>query len=500
MSLPDSNGNASQSLQDFQGVTDKSAVQVVEQKLRAMNKASTDPNCVMSDSELSGFLELYARYMTERSKKAQINWELIEQPSENMLQRYDTLPTVSPDENTSLLSKLAVLKLNGGLGTSMGCMGPKSVIEVRGDTTFLDLIVQQIEHLNKAYPGADVPLLLMNSFNTDTETAKIIQKYQNTNVTITTFQQSRYPRIIKESLEPMPITHQGHQHADWYPPGHGDFFQSIYSSGLVDTLLAAGKEYIFVSNVDNLGATVDLNILKNIVDRNVEYCMELTDKTRADIKGGTIISYDGKVSLLEVAQVPSQHMEEFKSVTKFKVFNTNNIWVSLVAIKRLMQARAIQLDIIVNNKEVSGQKVIQLETAIGAGIAYFDNACGVNVPRSRFLPVKSTSDLLLIQSNLYSLKSGSLVTNPSRQFASIPVIKLGTEFKKVVQYLERFGSIPDVLELDHLTVSGDVTFGANTALKGTVIIVANPGNKIMIPDGSVIENKVVVGSLHVIPH
>lgn len=500
MTLPTINGDASQSLQDFQGVTDKSVVQVVEHKLRTLNKTAKNPDCVMSDAELSGFLELYARYMGQRSKKAEINWELIQQPSENMLQRYDSLPKVASDEAPWLLGKLAVLKLNGGLGTSMGCKGPKSVIEVRGDTTFLDLIVQQIEHLNKSYPGAEVPLLLMNSFNTDTETAKIIQKYQHTNVTITTFQQSRYPRILKESLEPMPITHDGHEHADWYPPGHGDFFQSIYNSGIVDTLLAAGKEYIFVSNVDNLGATVDLSILKNLVDREVEYCMELTDKTRADIKGGTIISYDGKVSLLEVAQVPPQHMEEFKSVTKFKVFNTNNIWISLRAIKRVMQANTMKLDIIINNKEVNGKKVIQLETAIGAAISYFGNACGVNVPRSRFLPVKSTADLLLIQSNLYSLKSGSLVTNPSRQFSSTPVVKLGTEFKKVAQYLERFGSIPDLLELDHLTVSGDVTFGANTALKGTVIIVANPGNKIMIPSGSIIENKVVVGSLHVIPH
>ena len=479
---------------------DKSAVHFVEDKLRAMNDDTADENSKLTDSELKGFMELYQRYMVGRSKKAEIKWDLIEQPSENMLQKYDSLHKPGEGETSSLLSKLAVLKLNGGLGTSMGCKGPKSVIEVRGDTTFLDLIVQQIENLNKNYPGANVPLLLMNSFNTDTETAKIIQKYQDTNVTITTFQQSRYPRIIKESLEPMPVTHEGYAHSDWYPPGHGDFFQSIYSSGLVDTLLAQGKEYIFVSNVDNLGATVDLNILKNIVDRDVEYCMELTDKTRADIKGGTIISYDGNVSLLEVAQVPNQYIEEFKSVTKFKVFNTNNIWVSLRAIKRVMQDDGLKLDIIVNNKEVEGQKVIQLETAIGAAIGYFNNACGVNVPRSRFLPVKSTSDLMLIQSNLYSLKSGSLVMNPDRQFATTPVIKLGTEFKKVGQYLERFGSIPDVLELDHLTVSGDVSFGGNTSLKGTVIVVANPGNKIMIPAGSVIENKVVVGSLHVIPH
>eukprot|EP00174_Griffithsia_okiensis_P000072 GO255392.1.p2 GENE.GO255392.1~~GO255392.1.p2 ORF type:complete len:169 (+),score=62.03 GO255392.1:25-507(+) len=150
MPLQNVNGSASQSLQDFKGVTDKSAVQVVEEKLQNMNKASVDPNCIMSDSELAGFLELYGRYMTERSKKAQINWDLIEQPSENMLQRYDTLIAASDADRTALLSKLAVLKLNGGLGTSMGCKGPKSVIEVRGDTTFLDLIVQQIEGLNRA--------------------------------------------------------------------------------------------------------------------------------------------------------------------------------------------------------------------------------------------------------------------------------------------------------------------------------------------------------------
>nr|ADE62529.1 UDP-glucose pyrophosphorylase [Gracilariopsis lemaneiformis]ANG56391.1 UDP-glucose pyrophosphorylase [Gracilariopsis lemaneiformis] len=490
----------SQSLQDFKGVMDKSAASGVAEKLKLMNQMAADDMARMTDSETAGFVELYGRYLNERSKKAEIKWDLIEQPSENMLQKYDTLEKPSDDQMSSLLSKLAVLKLNGGLGTSMGCKGPKSVIEVRDDTTFLDLIVQQIEQLNKSHPNANVPLLLMNSFNTDSETAKIIQKYQDTNVTITTFQQSRYPRIVKESLEPVPLTHDGCAHEDWYPPGHGDFFQSIYSSGLVDTLLAQGKEYIFVSNVDNLGATVDLNILKNVVERDVEYCMELTDKTRADIKGGTIISYDGKVSLLEVAQVPSKYIEEFKSVSKFKVFNTNNIWVSLRAIKRVMQSGEMKLDIIVNNKEVKGTKVIQLETAIGAAIGYFNNACGVNVPRSRFLPVKSTSDLMLIQSNMYTLKSGSLVMNPARQFATTPVIKLGKEFKKVAQYLERLGSIPDVLELDHLTVSGDVYFGANTTLKGTVIVVANPGNTIMIPEGSVLENKVVVGSLHVIPH
>eukprot|EP00061_Rhincodon_typus_P015677 g43482.t1 len=88
-----------------------------------------------------------------------------------------------------LLSKLVVVKLNGGLGTSMGCKGPKSLISVRNENTFLDLTVLQIEHLNRTY-GTDVPLVLMNSFNTDEDTKKILQKYRQSRVKIYTFNQS----------------------------------------------------------------------------------------------------------------------------------------------------------------------------------------------------------------------------------------------------------------------------------------------------------------------
>jgi len=101
-----------------------------------------------------------------------------------------------------MLDKLVVVKLNGGLGTSMGCKGPKSVIVVRNDLTFLDLTVQQIEYLNKTF-DADVPLVLMNSFNTDEETQKIIKKYSGFRVRILTFNQSCYPRINKEHLLPI---------------------------------------------------------------------------------------------------------------------------------------------------------------------------------------------------------------------------------------------------------------------------------------------------------
>ena len=89
----------------------------------------------------------------------------------------------------------------------------------------------------------------------------------------------------------------------WYPPGHGDFYQAFHNSGLLDELVDQGRKYVFLSNIDNLGATVDLSILKHIVEASSEFIMEVTDKTRADVKGGTLINYDGHLRLLEVAQV-----------------------------------------------------------------------------------------------------------------------------------------------------------------------------------------------------
>jgi UDP-N-acetylglucosamine pyrophosphorylase len=75
----------------------------------------------------------------------------------------------------------------------------------------------------------------------------------------------------------------------YYPPGHGDFYQSIYDSGVLDELIKEGRKYCFMSNIDNMGATVDLNILAQCIQNKNEFIMEVTEKTRADVKGGTLI-------------------------------------------------------------------------------------------------------------------------------------------------------------------------------------------------------------------
>ncbi|CAE6407379.1 UTP--glucose-1-phosphate uridylyltransferase [Rhizoctonia solani AG-1 IB] len=463
------------------------------------------------EAEMHSFFDLFNQYLAVKAKGTKIDWEKIKPPPADRVIDYKTLSEVTDAEAanvTPYLEKLAVLKLNGGLGTTMGLAGtPKSAIEVREGMTFLDLSVRQIEHLNEKYK-VNVPFILMNSFNTDDETQRIIQKYANHNIQILTFNQSRFPRIGRETNLPIPRSATSDK-SQWYPPGHGDIFDALKNSGLLDKLIAAGKEYIFISNADNLGADVDLRILKVFAEGRkegpIDYMMELTDKTRADVKGGTIIEYEGKIRLLEVAQVPSEHVEDFKSVTKFKIFNTNNLWMNLKAIKSWMSEGSLEddegLDIITNPKVADdGQPVIQLETAVGAAIRHFPGACGINVPRSRFLPVKSCSDLLLITSDLYSLEHGKLVMNPNRQFGQTPVVKLGDNFKKIANFQKRFRTIPNILELDHLTVAGDVHFGRKVTLRGTVIIVANEGSRIDLPDGSILENKLVSGNVSIIDH
>ncbi|RIB07617.1 UTP--glucose-1-phosphate uridylyltransferase family [Gigaspora rosea] len=482
---------------DFHSASSGVAAKAMRAELNRLANAIQDMKARRNfQNEMDHFYSLFTRYLSEKAKGTKLDWDKVHEPKPDQIIPYDQLPVGESPEH---LNKLAVLKLNGGLGTTMGCVGPKSAIEVRDGMTFLDLSVRQIEYLNSKY-DVNVPFILMNSFNTDDDTMRIIQKYGSHKIDILTFNQSRYPRINKESLLPMPRS-PASDISQWYPPGHGDVFESMYNSGILDKLIAEGKEYVFISNVDNLGAVVDLNILKYMVDSDAEFIMEVTNKTKADIKGGTLIDYEDTVRLLEVAQVPAEHMEDFKSINKFKIFNTNNLWINLKAIKRVTEEKELNLEVIVNNKTLdNGVKAIQLETAVGAAIKHFRNAHGVNVPRSRFLPVKSTSDLFLVTSDLYSLNHGELTMNPKRLFQTVPLVKLGDEFKKVSNFLARFQSPPHILELDHLTVTGDVTFGAGVQLKGTVIIVANHGSRIDIPPYSVLENKVVSGNLRILDH
>ncbi|ROW01482.1 hypothetical protein VSDG_02267 [Cytospora chrysosperma] len=486
----------------FENTSTSIAAAQMRNALTGLAETVEDPDQKkLFETEMDNFFSLFRRYLNDKAKGNSVNWDRIAPPAQGQVVDYEELGN---SESVEFLNKLAVLKLNGGLGTSMGCVGPKSVIEVRDGMSFLDLSVRQVEYLNRTY-GVNVPFLLMNSFNTNDDTAAIIKKYEGHNVDILTFNQSRYPRIYKDSLLPVPKSFDSPIN-EWYPPGHGDVFESLYNSGILDQLIERGIEVIFLSNVDNLGAVVDLRILQHMMETNSEYVMELTNKTKADVKGGTIIDYEGSVRLLEIAQVPKEHVNEFKSIKKFSYFNTNNIWMNIKAIKRVVENNELEMEIIPNGKTIPGDKkgesdisIVQLETAVGAAIRHFKNAHGVNVPRRRFLPVKTCSDLMLVKSDLYTVKHGQLQMSASR-FGDAPLIKLGGDFKKVSDFQKHIPSIPKIIELDHLTITGAVNLGRGVTLKGTVIIVATEGSTIDVPPGSVLENVVVQGSLRLLEH
>ncbi|KAI5170967.1 UTP--glucose-1-phosphate uridylyltransferase [Nematocida sp. LUAm3] len=468
-------------------------LELMEHELSSLKKHFS-----LEEKDTKKFFKLFSYYIQNRSEK--IDWEKISPPPEETIIDYAVASPPTPEEIPDILNRLAVLKLNGGLGTTMGCTGPKSAIEVKDHLNFIDLFARQIEHLNASY-NTTVPIILMNSFNTSQQTSKLISKYKN----IWTFEQSTFPRIYSSTLLPvLSDTSPGHplEKEGWYPPGHGDLFSSLQESGMLDKLLAEGKDYLFISNIDNLKAVVDLPILKHVITENIDFLMEVTKKTRADIKGGTLINYNESLRLLEIAQVPENHKTDFTSIRKFKIFNTNSIWLSLHAVKEALTSTSLQLEIIENKKKLSnGEEVIQLETAIGAAIKYFKNSKGIVVPRSRFLPVKTCSDLFLLQSTLFVVRHGTLMLSGTRLTDGIPIVRLvGKHFKSVDNYRKRIKGSVNIDELEHLTIGGDVSLGCNVILKGTVIIIASEGQSISIPDGTVLDNKIVTGSLSIMEH
>ncbi|MBN1949127.1 MAG: UTP--glucose-1-phosphate uridylyltransferase [Candidatus Cloacimonetes bacterium] len=366
-------------------------------------------------------------------------------------------------------SRLAVIKLNGGLGTSMGLERAKSLIPVKNNLNFLDIIARQILKLRQK-TGQDIPLILLNSFNTSTDTLNHLSRYSDlkTGKLPLDIQQNKYPKICREDLSPLQLS-EGQ--LNWNPPGHGEIYQVLQDSGLLEKLLNTGYEYAFLSNADNLGAVPDARILAELTSREIPFLMEVCLRTELDKKGGHLArSEDGHLILREVAQCPDMEVPFFQDITRYRYFNTNNIWVNLKALKREISQNEgfLSLPLIINRKEVRNIPVYQLETAMGAAISLFNGAKALEVGRDRFIPVKKTNDLLTIWSDAYELSEDYLLFLCDER-TSPPVINLDDKYYRTIGQLEEhIRIVPSLKYCESLQVSGDFIFAGKITFRGRV--------------------------------
>jgi len=392
--------------------------------------------------------------------------------------------------------KTVIIKLNGGLGTSMGLSKTKSLLEVRKGLSFLDITARQVLSCRQR-SGGKLPVVFMNSFATEADTLKALSAYKDlayNNIPLS-FLQHKFPRILQDGL--VPATWPEDLDLEWNPPGHGDIYIALADSGILQKLLDADILYAFISNVDNLGAIMDENILGYFAKSNFPFMMEVAHRSEADTKGGHLATKKGGgFALREIAQCPQEELGEFQDIATYKYFNTNTIWINLKALRELLEAcgNIIPLPMIrnpktIDSKDESSPPVYQLETAMGSAISLFDRATAIRVPRSRFIPVKKCEDLLGIWSDAYLLSDDyHIVSNPDRQLDMLAVHLDDKYYKRIDQFKSRFPhGAPSLLECLSLDVRGDIVFGKGVQIKGNVVITNDRETQMTIPDGTTIE-------------
>jgi UTP--glucose-1-phosphate uridylyltransferase len=396
------------------------------------------------------------------------------------------------DAMRAALAETVVIKLNGGLGTSMGVTGPKSALPVKDGLSFLDIIARQILATRKEY-GVPLPLVLMNSFRTKEESLAVLAEYGDLPVDglPLDFQQNMEPKLLADDLTP--AEWPADPELAWCPPGHGDLFTALVASGMLDKLREHGFRHAFISNADNLGATPDGRIAAWMAEHDVPFGMEVCRRTRSDRKGGHVAvrKSDGRLILRDSAQVHPDDVASFQDTKLHKTFNTNNLWIDLDRLAELMDGHdgILGLPILVNRKTVDpadpdSPKVIQLETGMGTAIETFEGSQAVIVDRSRFKPVKTTNDLLVLRSDVYDLnEAGDLTTTHE---GDEPYVDLDGEYFKILADFEaRFpAGPPSLVRADRLEVRGDVAFGKDVVVVGEVEVTAPEGERLEIADGT----------------
>jgi len=411
--------------------------------------------------------------------------------------RLEDLPEADP---AGALAPVALIKLNGGLATTMGLQQPKSLMEARDGRSFLEIILGQTLALRRRY-DVGLPLVLMDSYATQEATLSELERHPEIaqDGLAPDFLQSMIPKLVADTLEP--VSWPAAPALEWCPPGHGDVYGALRRSGMLDALLERGFRYAMISNADNLGARTDPRIAAHLAEREIPFLMEVVQGTEADRKGGHVARRrsDGQLVLRETAQTPEEDEDSFRDYRRWRYYNTNSIWIDLRVLAETLEARqgVLELPLIVNRKTVDPRDpdttpVIQLESAMGAAIGSFPGASLLLVPRTRFAPVKTTDDLLVLRSDVYTV-SEDLDVEPANGSADrLPYVELDKRYYRLIDDFERRfpDGPPSLRDAERLVVHGDVTFGADVRVRGAVELdVDEPAR---VQSGTVLESGAVL--------
>jgi UTP--glucose-1-phosphate uridylyltransferase len=395
----------------------------------------------------------------------------------------ESLDDVEVDDATAsaALRSTVVIKLNGGLGTSMGMERAKSLLCVRKGMSFLDVIARQVLHLRQEH-DAPLPLLFMNSFRTSGDTMDALARYADLPVAglPLEFLQNREPKLRSDDLTP--VTWSRDPDLEWCPPGHGDLYTALRGTGLLETLIDQGYERVFVSNSDNLGAVPDARIAGWFAETGTPFAIEAVRRTASDKKGGHFARRrsDGRIVLRETAQTPERDRAALSDLDRHKYCSTNNLWFDLVAMRDQLDRRdgVLGLPLIRNVKPVDPQdprspEVIQIETAMGAAIEIFEGALTIEVGRDRFVPVKTTNDLLVLRSDAYDMGQDFVLDQASTR---LPYVDLADVYRQVGEFDKRFpAGVPSMREAESRVVEGDWLFGEGVKVVGDVTLSGDHG-------------------------
>jgi UTP--glucose-1-phosphate uridylyltransferase len=399
------------------------------------------------------------------------------------LDRLDELD-IPADVATQAFAATAVIKLNGGLATSMGLDRAKSLLPVKDGLSFLDIMARQVLAARRHY-DVRLPLILMNSFRTRDDTLAVLEKYPELPVdgVPLDFLQNREPKLLTDTLEP--ARWPADPSLQWCPPGHADLYPALRSTGILQTLLEQGFRYGFISNADNLGAVADPRIAGWLALNDLPFVMESVRRTAADRKGGhlAVRRADGRLVLRETAQTAPADLDALQDLDRHQYCNTNNLWLDLRALKELLDETGGVLDLplirnvkTIDPQDPSSPKVIQIESAMGAAVQVFEGSRSLLVERDRFVPVKTTNDLLVLRSDQYELGGeAQLVASPKRSAPEDTFVDLDPAYYRQLRDFEaRFPlGPPSLLDCTSLVVHGDVTFGSGVVAHASVVLDAD---------------------------